>query len=393
MTSTVLTGPEPLRPAWVTVDLEVIRRNVEVLARLVAPARLLAVVKADAYGHGAVAVAKTALAAGAHVLGVAMIEEALHLRDAGITAPILMLSEPQPSAMGAAAKGGLVLTIYSRAGIESAARAARLQKSRIAVHLKVDTGLHRVGAKPDDLVALAREVHSHPELDLEGLWTHFSTADEPDDDFVREQQRVFASVLDDLRGAGLAPRVVHAANSAAVIRYPDPSWEWARSGIALYGCLPSRHVALPDDIQAALELRSQVTNVQHLDVGETVGYGRRYTTSQPTVVATVPIGYADGVSRQLGVGRGEVLIRGRRRPIAGAVSMDQIVIDCGRPEPATDPRPGDEVVLIGTQGDETITVEEWAERTDTIVYEILTRLGPRLPRRYRPAAQSSEAQQ
>jgi alanine racemase len=374
-----------VRPAWAEVDLAAIAANMRVLVRHVAPAGVCAVVKADGYGHGAVAVARAALDAGASWLGVALAEEGATLRDAGITAPILLLSEPQGDDMEIAVWFGLRPTVYTAAGVENVTRAAKHAVARgaplpVRVHLKLDTGMHRVGASPEDAVRLAEAVASHPELVLDGVYTHFAIADEPDDPFTGEQLDRFAAALGKLRGAGYRPPVVHAANSAAAIVRPDARFDLVRIGIAMYGIPPAPGLAGLVELRPALSLKASVSLVKSVAAGERISYGLRHTFAEDTIVATVPIGYADGVRRRLFSVGGEVLLGGRRRPIVGVVTMDQLTVGCGDDGSVG---VGDEVVLIGSQGDEAITADEWAVRLDTISYEIVCGIGPRVPRRYR----------
>jgi alanine racemase len=374
-----------MRPAWAEVDLGAISTNVRTIARHVAPAGVCAVVKADGYGHGAVAVARAALDAGATWLGVALAEEGATLRDAGITAPILLLSEPQGDDMEIAVWFGLRPTVYTPVGIEAVTRAAKHAVNRgaglpIRVHLKLDTGMHRVGASPEDAVLLAEAIAGHPEIVLDGVWTHYAIADAPDDPFTGEQLDRFTAALGRLRRAGYRPPVVHAANSAAAILRPDTRFDLVRIGISMYGIPPTPSLAGTIELTPALTLKASVSLVKTVAAGERISYGLRHRFTEDTVVATVPIGYADGVRRRLYAVGGEVLLGGRRRPIVGVVTMDQLTVGCGDDH---SPKVGDEVVLIGRQGDERITADEWAERLDTISYEIVCGIGPRVPRRYR----------
>ena len=371
-----------MRAAWAEIDLAAIAHNVTALREHVAPARLGAVVKADGYGHGAVEVSRAALAAGADGLGVALVEEGAQLRAAGIDAPVLLLSQPPLDEMRDVVELALRPTLYTAAGIDAAAdavAAAGPDTAPLAVHLKVDTGMHRVGADPADAVALATRVASRPELCLEGLLTHCAVADEPDNPFTDEQLARFAEVRRALAAAGLEPAVVHAANSAAALLRPDARFDLVRCGIAIYGIEPAPGLDGGVDLRPAMSLKARVSHVKTVDAGEAVSYGLRHRFTRDTVVATVPIGYADGVRRSLGADGGEVLIGGRRRPIAGTVTMDQITVDCGTDASVT---VGDEVVLIGSQGDHRITATEWAQLTGTIAYEIVCGIGPRVPRHH-----------
>jgi alanine racemase len=371
------------RSVWSEVDLDAIRANVSALRQAAAPADFLAVVKANGYGHGAVPVARAALDAGASWLGVARVEEGVQLRDAGITAPVMLLSEPAPRAASRVVAHDITPVVYTDSGIDALAKAVADggRAAPLAVHLKVDTGMHRVGCSVDDAVALAEHVANRDELDLSGVCTHLAVADDPDDPYTRQQLARFDSVLDALSGRGLRPAIVHAANSAALLTCPSARYDLVRVGIACYGLPPSAALADCSDItlRAALSLRARVTMVKSLPAGARVSYGLRYELDHPSRVATVPAGYADGVPRNLGLHGGEVLIGGRRHPIAGIVTMDQLMVDLGDADAAA----GDDVVLIGRQGDDEITATEWAERLGTISYEIVTGIGARVPRTYR----------
>ena len=376
-----MTGnPIQFRPAWGQVDLDAVRANARALARAAAPAQLLAVVKADAYGHGAVPVARAALAAGATWLGVALVEEGVALREAGLDARVLVLSEPAPEAADAVVAAQLTPVVYTELGIEALAKAvaAATPDAPLPVHLKVDTGMHRVGCAPERARALVEAVSTRPELTLEGLCTHLAVADEPDRPETTAQLEQFRALVEDLDRQGTRPPIVHAANSAALLAFPESRFDLVRVGIALYGVPPAAALADRVDLTPVLSLRAQVTHVQELPAGARVSYGLRYALPRPGRVGTVPGGYADGVPRNLGTSGGEVLIAGRRYPIAGAVTMDQLMVDVGD----TPVEVGDEVVLLGTQGDETVTAAEWAEHLGTIAYEIVSGIGPRVPRRY-----------
>jgi alanine racemase len=390
-------GPEGTsRPAWAEVDLGAVAHNVGILRRVTAPASLWAVVKADAYGHGALDVAAAALDAGAAGLAVALVEEGIALRDAGVRAPILLLSEPPAAAYGDAVGAGLTPTVYSAGGIGRAADAARALGRRVGVHLKIDTGMHRVGADPGDVATLGEQLRARRDLDLEGAWTHLAVADGVSDDdrsFTELQLRRFERALGVLAATGLSPRLRHAANSAGAIVYPSARYDLVRCGIALYGSLPSPAVAAAlaaatggATVRPVLSLHARVSTVRVLDAGERPSYGRRRPLPVRSVVATVPLGYADGVPRGLFEAGASVLIGGRRRLLAGTVTMDQLIVDCG-PEALVEP--GDEVVLLGRQGDEEITADEWATLLGTISYEVLCGIGPRVPRRVLDAPQGA----
>lgn len=368
-----------LRASWVEVSRAAIRHNTRILKRMVGDARLLAVVKANGYGHGAVTVAEAALAAGADGLCVALVQEGVELRRAGIENPILVLSEQPLDQIDELLAHGLIPTAYSIRYIDALAEAAR-RHDVVAheVHLKIDTGMHRVGAAPDAIVELAgRIVARSPQLSLGGVFTHLATADQPDPAFTNVQIDRFDHALDDLQRAGIDPGWVHIANSAGAIAHPRARRDMVRVGIALYGIAPD--VSMTDacaELQPAMALRSRVSFTKRVAAGEGVSYGLRHRFARSANVATIPIGYADGVPRQLGLVGGEVLIRGVRRPIVGVVTMDQLMVDCGDDDVAV----GDEVVLIGSQGNDAITANEWGSLLGTIGYEVACGLSARLPR-------------
>jgi alanine racemase len=374
------------RPAWAEIDLDAVAANVRALVATASPAALCAVVKADGYGHGSVPVAEAALAAGASWLGVAMSAEAAPLRAAGIDAPILVLSEAVPAELDEVVALGLRPTVYTPSGIEAvAAAAARAGVSGVPVHLKVDTGMHRVGADPAAVPDLAAAVLRRPELELEAVWTHCAVADEPGNPFTVRQAERFEAVLAGLRTAGVRPRLVHAANSAATLEHPRLHHDLVRCGITVYGLDPSPALRGRLGLRPALSLKAAVSLVKVVPAGEGVSYGLRYRSGTDSVIATVPLGYADGVPRRLSEVGGEVLVGGRRRPLAGTVTMDQLLVDCGPVgDPGAEPvRAGDEVVLLGEQGGDRIGADEWAALLGTISYEVVCAISARVPRRYR----------
>ena len=336
--------------------------------------------KADGYGHGAVAVSRAALEAGADCLAVALVEEGVQLREAGIDAPVLVLSEPVPAAAETVVAHRLTPVVYTVTGVDALAKAAIAHGGRapLDVHLKVDTGMHRVGCAPDDAVGLATHVVDRAELRLAGVCTHFAVADEPGHAYTGEQQRTFDRVLAVMRARHLPTGVVHACNTAAAVALPDARYDMVRVGIGIYGISPLPDLPGDAALVPALAVKARVSHVQTLPAGARVSYGLRYETSKPTSVATVPIGYADGVPRELSHHGGEVLVGGRRCPIAGTVTMDHLMVDIGEQTVEV----GDEVVLIGRQGGERVTADEWADRKHTIAYTIVCGVGPRVPRRY-----------
>ncbi len=362
------------RPTVVEVDLEAIRHNV----RRLKPARaeLLAVVKADGYGHGAAEVARAALEAGASRIGVALVEEGLGLRERGIVAPILVLSEFPPGSGKEALAAGLTPSVYTEEGLRGLAEAAGSIGRPVGVHLKVDTGMHRVGLWPPEAASGFARAISEAGLALEGLWTHFAVAEE-DEAATREQLDELLAVRDALRADGLEPALVHAANSAATILYPESHLDLVRPGAAIYGIDPGGGLGPRFGLRPALTWRSAVTMVRRLPAGERLSYGWRYRLERDATIATVPVGYEDGYRRVLG-GRAEVLIGGVRHRVAGTVTMDQLLVDCGD-QPVT---VGEEVILIGAQRGERITAEELAGHLGTIGYEIVAAIGERVPREH-----------
>jgi alanine racemase len=359
------------RPTVVEVDLEAIRHNV----RLLKPegAELMAVLKADGYGHGGAPVARAALQAGATWLGVALVEEGLSLREAGLDAPILVLSEFPPGSEKEALAAGLTPSVYGREAVRALAASGG---GEVGVHVKVDTGMHRVGVwPPEDAVGFCREVVGAG-LRLDGLWTHFACAESDAEGTLAQLERLLA-VVAHVRETGLAPRYVHAANSAATLRFPQAHLDLVRPGAAVYGIDPGGGIGPRAGLRPALSWRSAVSFVRRLPAGERLSYGWRYTLPRESTVATVPVGYEDGYLRALS-SRADVLIRGRRHRVAGTVTMDQLLVDCGDDEVAV----GDEVVLIGAQGDERITAEELAGHLETIGYEVVTTISERVPREF-----------
>ena len=362
--------------AWAEVDLTAIAHNVRILkALLKPPAQLMAVVKANAYGHGAVAVAHTAVQYGAEWLGVARVAEGAELRVAQIAAPILVLGPMAPAEAAEAVQARLSVAITSLAVARALSAQSEAQGVRTPVHLKIDTGMSRFGVPLEEAAATARTLQAMPALRLDGVFTHFAGADESDRTFTHEQVRRFQSALAALEQAGIRVPLRHAANSAATLRGPDFHFDMVRVGLALYGISPASWLPRAAQLRPALSLKSRVAFVRSLPPGASVGYGGTYTAESATRAALVSIGYADGVRRALS-NRGEVLIREQRARILGRVSMDQIVVDGD----ACAAREGDEVVLIGKQGEAEINVDEVAGWAQTISYEILTGIGSRVPR-------------
>jgi alanine racemase len=338
----------------------------------------MAVVKGGAYGHGAHAVAATALANGARWLGVYTVQEGVELRHASITAPILVFGPFAPAEAAQIWDAELTPTIHSVQGAADLQRSARAS-NRLPFHLKVDTGLTRAGIEAKDAVSFMRSLQQFPALEAQGLYTHFTSADAPTKELSEKQLQIFFEVSRALEQAGFEFAVRHAANSAATLDLPASHLDLVRAGISLYGYYPSVHVSRDVALRPALSLVSAVTRATRVPNGTGVGYDHEFQCARASTIALVPIGYGDGLVRRLGHGRGTVLIRGMPAPICGRVSMDQVTVDV-TDLPAC--QVGDEAVLIGRQGDAAQSADELGAQADTISYEILTALMPRVPRIY-----------
>ncbi len=358
--------------------------NVAVLKEVLGATQFCGVVKANGYGHGALLAARAALRGGADSLAVAIVDEGIELRSAGISAPILLLAEIPSSTVPDALHHSLTLTIGSLAGAKAAVASARELGGLHRVHVKLDTGMHRMGVAPEELNEVVDILLGAAELDLEGLYTHFSVADGSsgeDRAFTRAQIARFDEALSQLAARDVHPRVIHTANSAGALGYPEARRSMVRVGLALYGYLPQGWLGSALDerglkLRPALTLRAHVVAVRRVEAGERPSYGRQRALAHDATIATVPFGYADGYPRRLFEAGAEVLIGSRRYPLAGNVTMDQLLIDCGDDVVHV----GDEVVLLGAQGGEMITADEWAERAQTITWEILCGIGARVPR-------------
>lgn len=360
---------------WADVDLGAISHNVGLVKDLVGQSTaVMAVVKANAYGHGAVQAARAALAGGATWLGVSSVAEGVELRQAGITVPILNLGYTPPAAISAAIAAGLSLTLYDQASLE----ALRGTGSAATVHVKVNTGMNRLGAPADDAVQLVREIRRSPKLRLEGFWTHFASAD-ADPDFTRKQLGAYLDARAQIENDGASGFISHAANSAGLLRFPEARLDMVRAGLIVYGVRPIQEWRDLPTLRPALSWHAMVTNVQLVSVGGTVGYGRRFTAAQPAKIATVAVGYADGLHRRLS-NRGSAIVRGHMVPIVGTISMDQATVDVTAvPGVAI----GEIACLIGTEGGASWQADDVAKAAETISYEVLCAISARVPRRYR----------
>jgi alanine racemase len=377
---------------WAEIDLKAIAHNVNALRRITQPgARLMAVVKADGYGHGAIEVARCALQNGASFLGVARIEEGIQIRKAGIDVPILVFGHTRPEQAQDLLKFDLTQSIYTTASARKLSQAAAPLAAKIKIHLKIDTGMGRLGLLPQnfqsnspekvnpDTLAETLDIAGLKGLELEGIFTHFASADSADKASAEYQLDLFLNYLKRLQKAGLRPPLTHAANSAALIDMPRSHLDLVRPGIAIYGLYPSDDVDRQRvSLRPAMALKSQIIQLKKVPAGFKVSYGSTYTTQQPTTIATVPIGYADGLNRLLS-SRGLMLVGGQRVPIVGRVCMDLTMLDVGA---IKNVQMGHEVVVFGQQGSATLTVDEMAATLDTINYEIVTGISARVPRIY-----------
>lgn len=366
---------QPARPTWVEIDLEAIANNVRLLAKLAAPAKIMAILKADAYGHGMAKVARTVLNNGASWVGVATLGEAITLRKKGINAPILVLSYLPAWQAHDAIRHNVSATIFSEEIARAFRRAAADLNREAHVHVKVDTGMGRLGLLPHEVLPFLKSL-TGAGLKVEGLYTHFATADEADLSQTYEQLACFQRLLAELDEAGLRPPFIHAANTAAMLNVPEAHFDLVRPGIGLYGLIPSVHRPLPEGFRPALTFKTTVGQVKTLPPNSPVGYGAIYRTKGEETIAIIPVGYADGFRRSPQTW-GEVLVKGQRAPLVGRVSMDQCAINVSH---IPHVRQGDEVVLIGQQGAEMISVDEVAHNLGTVNYEVVSALLSRIPR-------------
>ena len=374
---------------WRQIDLDAIAHNLKKLKTLTRPGTaIMAVVKADAYGHGAVRVAKTALESGATRLAVARLHEALELRQAGISAPILVFGYILERDVDPIMALDITPTVFDLETAGRLSERAVTRGTRIGIHLKVDTGMGRLGILPDsrrpksvkgDALDEVSTIAALPGIKLEGIYTHFAAADARDKGYADYQHQTFLDFIEKLEHRGIEFPLVHSANSAALIDLPKTHFNMVRAGVAMYGLAPSGEIDISAlGLRPAMEIRSIITSVKAVPESFKVSYGMTYETPRESVIAAVPIGYADGFSRRFS-SRGEMLVRGKKAPIAGRVCMDQTLIDVGG---IPGVRPGDEVTILGTQADQSITADEMAETIGTINYEVVSSLTARVPKIY-----------
>ncbi len=367
-----------LRPVWAEINLDHFRHNIQEIKKRYPDTMIMAVVKADGYGHGAIQVAKAALLGGAERLAIAIVDEGVELRETGYEVPIQVLGGTAESQLEQVVDYDLIQTVFDLNTARILSKIAQEKGKKIKVHLKVDTGMGRVGVQPDQAGEIAAEICALPNLELEGLMTHFATADEIDKSYTMKQVSKYRRALVDIEVQGIQIPIKHVANSATIIDLPDMKFDMIRPGIISYGLWPSDEVDHTIDIKPVMEWKAKIIHIKEVPAETGISYGKTYITKEKVKVATLPLGYADGYSRHLS-NKGYVLVKGKRAPILGRVCMDQYMIDVSGIE---DVKVGDEVVLIGKQGNDFISAEEMASWIGTINYEVVCLVNKRVPRKY-----------
>jgi len=373
--------------SWAEIDLDILAENMREIRRITSPkAEIMGVVKADAYGHGAIQTSKVLLENGATRLAVSMLDEAIELRNNGISAPILMLNQADPRRISEIISYDLTTTVYSEDFARAISAQAGKSGTSAKIHIKLDTGMGRIGYQTGlDSVEEILRIAGLPGIEVEGLFTHFATSDEPDYSYVELQFSRFMKMVEILEKRGLSVPIKHVCNSAAILRFPEMHLDMVRAGLILYGMWPKGCPPpyMPLELRPAMTLKSSIIHVKGMPAGQSVSYGRNFITKRESMIATVPIGYADGYSRRLS-NRADVLLKGRRARVVGSICMDMCMIDVTDFE--TSPEVSDEVVLFGTQisGEKkySLPVDEISDLLDTINYEITCLVGKRVPRVY-----------
>jgi alanine racemase len=371
-----------LNRAWAEINLDNIAHNIREIRRITnKSAEIMGVVKADAYGHGVMEVAKTLLGNGATRLAVSMLDEAIQLRRNGISAPILILGYTDPIRANEIIENDVTQSVYSHELAQALSDEAVKQGKKVKIHIKIDTGMSRIGFLPGySAVKNVIEINHLPNIIIEGLFTHFATADEKDREYTLTQFERFMNICSELQRIGIHIPVKHCANSGGIIEYPEMHLDMVRPGIILYGMYPSEDVDKTKiDLKPAMTLKANVILVKEVEKNTSISYGRIFTTQRPSKIATIPIGYADGYSRMLS-NKGKVLIHGQYAPVVGRICMDQCMVDVTNLN--YDIEVGDEVVLIGAQGDNVITAEDVAQSIGMINYELVCNVGKRIPRAF-----------
>ncbi len=378
---------QPMAHVVAEIDLSALLYNLGQVRKCISPdCQVLAVVKANAYGHGAVPVARTLASAGVPMLGVAWVQEGVQLREAGIRLPILVMAGAMVDEMGEVLSNRLTPVIYQSRQVQALEKLAKEKGRKVKVHIKIDSGMGRLGASSKkDLLDLAAGLHRAPHLAAEGVMTHMAEDGLEHRSFTQQQLGFFNQAVSLLAQAGLKIPIRHVANSAMTIDLQAAHYNMVRPGIMLYGYLPSKSLVHPVDLRPVMALKTSILHLKRLPAGTSISYGRTFTTQRESLIATLPVGYADGIPRALS-NRGEVLVRSRRAPVVGRVCMDMMMVDLTGHD---DVRVGDEVILMGRQGQETITADDLAQKTGTIAYEILCGIGPRVPRVYLKAPRTA----
>jgi len=370
-----------MRPTFAEINLDNFIFNLNQLKnKLGANTKLMAVIKANAYGHGALKISRVALNNGADSLGVALLEEAMELKEEGINAPILVFGYISSFDLEKAIERKIRQTVFSYQQALSISRAALNQNKEALIHIKIDTGMRRIGFWPErKSLEEIEEIYRLPGIKVEGFYTHFACAEKEDKSYTQEQMHRFLTFTKALKEKGFEPGLLHTANSAALIDLPSTHLDLVRPGIALYGLYPSFTQREKIELKTVLSLKSEIIQLKVVPAGSGISYNHTFRTSHQSIIATLPIGYADGLNRRLS-NKGEVLVKGKKVPIVGAICMDQCLIDVSS---INDVEVGDEAVLLGTQGREIITADEIADRLGTISYEVLTSISNRVPRLYK----------
>ncbi len=361
---------------WLEIDLGGLTRNFKIISETTGTT-LMPVIKANAYGHGLEKIAKSLEIAGAEWFGVARIEEALLLREIGIKSKIIVLGYTAPTRVPHAIKENITLTVYDRGVAESYARQAEKLSEMLTLHVKIDTGMGRLGALMEEAFEFVSDVARRPEINMEGLFTHFACADEPDKPVTKLQIARFNHLIEKLESKGIHPSVVHAANTAGTFIFPESRFNLARVGIALYGLSPSIHVKIPEGVRPCLSWKTRLISIKNLPSGHGISYGYKYVTKSKERIGVIAAGYGDGLRRQDG---NQALVCGKKAKVIGSVCMDQCMLQL---DDIPEAKIGDEVVLIGQQGIEEITATDIAEKWNTINYEVICGLASRMPRYYR----------
>jgi alanine racemase len=369
---------DPFRPTYAEIDLKKLQHNIKESRKLLSPmAKFMAIVKANAYGHGAIEVSKAAESANVDYFGVASLGEAIELRSASIKSPILILSEIPHACVEVLIHADITQTVYTFELAQLLSNIAKQEGKKAKIHVKIDTGMGRVGILPENAVSLIKKIVSLPNLFIEGIFTHFSRADDISSDFTMDQFNKFLAVVNAVKSEGIDIPISHAANSAAMLNFPKTHLDMVRVGICMYGLEPFEKKNIDIELKPVLTFRTKVLYIKEVPVGTPLGYGATFYTKSKTQIATLPVGYADGLSRSLS-NKGSVIIRDKRFPIVGTVTMDMIMVDIGFDKIKI----GDDVVIIGRQESEMISASEIARLDETINYEVLCSIGKRVPRIY-----------